>query len=74
MVGAFDGGIGGITRSWKFRVRLLVTLLTVALTTTGPAKIELVTVALATPLVVVLDERWSVVPSVSVKFAFNHRG
>ena len=41
-----------MTGSWKLSVTLLVTLLTVTLTMTGPAT-EDVTVALATPLVVV---------------------
>src|SRR5258706_14292602 len=50
MVGAVDGGTGGMTTSWKFSVMLFVTLLTVAVTTTGPATDE-VTVALATPAV-----------------------
>src|SRR5436305_9164790 len=69
IVGAVDGGTGGTIGPWKFSVTLLVTLLTVTLTTTGPA-VDDVTVAFATPAVVV---RINVVglSAVSVKFAFR---
>src|SRR5258706_8273202 len=69
IVGVVDVGGCGMSGSLKLRVTLLVTLLTVTVTTTGPA-VDEVTVALATPLVVV---RINVVglSAVSVKFAFS---
>jgi hypothetical protein len=69
IVGDVDVGGGVMIGSWKLSVTLLVTLLTVTVTTTGPATDE-VTVGLATPAVVV---RINVVglSAVSVKFAFR---
>src|SRR5689334_4568127 len=69
IVGAVDGGGGGRITSWKLSVTVLLTLFTVTVTTTGPGA-EDVTVALATPLVVV---RINVVglSAVSVKLAFG---
>src|SRR5258708_14857736 len=52
MVGAVDGGFCGMTASWKLSVMLFVTLLTVAVTTTGPAPDDR-TVTLPHPLLVV---------------------
>src|SRR4051794_2447958 len=68
MVGDVGVGVGGMIGSRNVTVMLFVTLLTVAVTTTAPGADE-VTVALATPLVVV---RINVVgaSAVSVKDAF----
>src|SRR3954447_7206219 len=68
IVGVVGVGVGAMTGSWKLSVTDFVTLLTVTVTTTGPATEE-VTVAFATPLVVV---RINVVglSGVSVKLAF----
>src|SRR5258706_536355 len=53
IVGAFEGGVTGMIGSVNVSVMLFVTLLTVTFTMTGPAVLA-VTVALATPAVVVL--------------------